>query len=275
MALQPAWLRGIPFDLWYGLAINLVSPGGPRRLAMRLNAKSLGRATNPMSQFEMLLSATNHLLLAVREFSWAGHIDRDLELWRQSRDVEHHLSIYGGMGSFNDVVLCKANSHDLSPRQEPWADTLFRHLKSLCFVLAENSGRDLSVGRLAESFGQTEHELCGWRCLSCGHAETTPRDIEFLLASRHLRRATLQALQQGRLRDLVDKILGLELTEAEPEREHLASLCLDADLPVVDRTDMMRPCPECAADDTARYRWVPNGHLNPSPDNLPLRRGAA
>ena len=41
MALQPAWLRGIPFDLWYGLAINLVSPGGPRRLAMRLNAKSL------------------------------------------------------------------------------------------------------------------------------------------------------------------------------------------------------------------------------------------
>ena len=38
---RPTWLHGIPIDLWYGLAINLVSPGGPRRPAMRLNAKTL------------------------------------------------------------------------------------------------------------------------------------------------------------------------------------------------------------------------------------------
>jgi len=227
-----------------------------------------------MSQYEAALSAMHELLVGVREAHWADWVDRDLEFWRKSQDVEHHLSAYGGMGSFNDVILCKANSHDLSPRQEPWADTLFRHLKSLCYALAANSGADLPAGQLGSSFEQAEKELSGWRCLSCGHAETTLRDIEFLLAGRHLRKATVEALRDGRLRELVRNVLALRLVEAQPDRDHLTSLCSAADLPVVERLGWMRPCPDCGGDDTAVYRWIPNTKLTPSPENLPMRRGA-
>ncbi|HSM36235.1 MAG TPA: hypothetical protein VK837_07560 [Longimicrobiales bacterium] len=79
-----------------------------------------------MSQFEAALCAMHDLLVEVGESRWARWIDRDLELWRRSRDVVHHLSAYGGMGSLNDVVLCRDNAHSLSPRQEPWADMLLR-----------------------------------------------------------------------------------------------------------------------------------------------------
>src|SRR5687767_12053770 len=96
-----------------------------------------------MSQFAQALEATRALLTAVGESHWAEWISADLVEWHECRGVAHHLSAYGGMGSFNDIMICAANAHRVTPAQEPWADSLFRYLKSTCYALATNHGRNL------------------------------------------------------------------------------------------------------------------------------------
>ncbi len=77
-----------------------------------------------MNQYEHCLIAMKRLLDAVGESHWAKWIDTDIKVWRANCDVSHHLSAYGGMGSFNDIWICRANQHTLTEAQEPWANTL-------------------------------------------------------------------------------------------------------------------------------------------------------
>lgn len=58
-----------------------------------------------MSQFAQALEATRSLLAAVGEDHWAEWLATDLAEWRASRRLSHHLSAYGGMGSFTDVLI--------------------------------------------------------------------------------------------------------------------------------------------------------------------------
>ncbi len=56
-----------------------------------------------MSQYEHSLIAMKRLLDAVGEAHWADWIHADIEHWRSKHSTSHHLSAYGGMGSFTDV----------------------------------------------------------------------------------------------------------------------------------------------------------------------------
>jgi hypothetical protein len=56
-----------------------------------------------MSQYAQPLDAMHRLLMQAGETHWAAWIERAMREWRESRAVKHHLSAYGGMGSFNDI----------------------------------------------------------------------------------------------------------------------------------------------------------------------------
>ena len=92
-----------------------------------------------MTQYEHSLLAMKRLLDAVHETHWAQWIATDIEQWRAADDTSHHLSAYGGMGSFNDVIICRANQHSVSEVTEAWANTLFEWLKSVCYFLWKRS----------------------------------------------------------------------------------------------------------------------------------------
>ena len=59
-------------------------------------------------------AAMHKLLAAGGEKFWADWIARDLELWRSSRDVSHHLSAYGGRLEVGLPVLWQAEYSFLS-----------------------------------------------------------------------------------------------------------------------------------------------------------------
>jgi hypothetical protein len=228
-----------------------------------------------MPQFPQALEATKALLTAVGESQWADWVSSDLVEWRESRGVAHHLSAYGGMGSFNDILICAANAHGVTPAQEPWADSLFQHLKSVCYALARNLGCDLDGQALLSSFGSAESLLNGSRCLACGYRETTVSQLESLLASRHLPRVVTQRILEGTLQEVVAEVLELRVPGVEGDRQRIRRLCDASGVPIVQRSSWMRPCPRCESEDTAVYRWQTNGCLTPSPDNRPLKTGAA
>ena len=106
-----------------------------------------------MSQYEHSLIAMKRLLDAVGETHWADWIHRDIEDWRSKRSTFHHLSAYGGMGSFTDVWICRANHNEVSKAQEPWVNTLFGLLQSICYYLAQHPKKSLAAKTLSKVVG--------------------------------------------------------------------------------------------------------------------------
>src|SRR5262249_37577650 len=77
------------------------------------------------------------LLCAVGESHWAKWVQDCIERWRATHDTSCHLSLYAGMGSFNDIYICRKNRHIVTELQEPWVNTLLLWLQALCCFLAK------------------------------------------------------------------------------------------------------------------------------------------
>src|SRR5262245_38980543 len=55
-----------------------------------------------------------------------------------------------GWDRFNDIFICHENAHHVSYLQEPWVNTLFEWLRSLCFLPRQASARALHGGTAVE-----------------------------------------------------------------------------------------------------------------------------
>lgn len=68
--------------------------------------------------------------------TWRKWIEIDIEEYLSTGSVEHHLGAYGGMGSINDIWICKVNNHTINDEAEPWANELMEYLKCLSYGIA-------------------------------------------------------------------------------------------------------------------------------------------
>lgn len=257
--------------------------------------------TADIAAYEQALLATERLLRQVGEQHWAKWLQEDLAAWRGSGDVSHHRRAYGGMGSFNDVIICRMNQHQVSAEQEPWANSLFEWLKAILYHFSRHPTERPSaealrkaVGRHAPSlsaFVGGEHapdsmrgfaggpvKVSGARCLTCGYAEMTPRDIDSAIADELVPELVFQACVQGTLTDIVDQVLRLDVPGLAERRKQLRAAVSASGIGLTERDGWMRPCPNCKADDSAVYRWsYVNGKpptFQPTSDNLALRTSA-
>ena len=251
-----------------------------------------------MNQYEHSLIAMKRLLDAVGESRWAKWIETDIAKWRANRDTSHHLSAYGGMGSFNDIWIGRANQHTVTESQEPWANSLFEWLKSLCHFLAQHPDDSFDLKMLASAIGRHDSALAafvggenapasmrgyategrklqGWRCLRCGYGEASNRDIENLIAEDVVAHMVFQSCEGCTLDKLVDQTLAGNIPDIQDMRQTLAAAISRSGIALIDRDGWMRPCPSCGEDDTAvfRLRMVVNDglHFEVAADNLPMQ----
>jgi hypothetical protein len=77
------------------------------------------------------LKAMHELLGALGEQHWRSWIAQDIEEWESRKSASHHLSAYGGMGSFNDIGF-----------DDVWLDTLFQDLKASVIILRITRARN-------------------------------------------------------------------------------------------------------------------------------------
>jgi len=252
-----------------------------------------------MTQYEQALIAMKQLLSTVGESHWAQWLEQDIRDWRAARDTTHHRSAYGGMGSFNDIWICRANSHAVSEAQEPWVNALFEWLKALCYFLVSHPSETFAVRQLAQHIGRRDSSLAafvggdrapasmrgyvtddpklqGWRCLRCGHSEVSSKDIETLLAQDLVPHTVFDSCEHSALSGLVDQILNRDIPRLEAIHECVDSAVAASGIVHNDRDGWMRPCPKCGRDDTAVYRWrlKTNGgwHFDSSDDNVAMRQ---
>lgn len=227
-----------------------------------------------MTKYIHALTALEYLLDKAGENHWRDWLRQDIDLWKSKNDVSHHLSAYGGMGSFNDVWICVQNGHNVTKEQEPWVNNLFEILKGLCFRLAHEPEKDevVKMDHATNQLSMTTPQLHGWRCLKCGYGETKSYDIENYLAKVLLPQYLSNAKTEKELKSLVDSTFTIEFEEIGEIRNQTRQKILNSDIKIVDREGWMRPCPKCGSDNTAVYRWeFSKNNFNASKDNLPLK----
>jgi hypothetical protein len=211
------------------------------------------------------LNATQRLLESQNETHWRNWILRDIDEWKDSRSVSHHLSAYGGMGSFNDIGF-----------ENPWIGYLFDDLKSACYFLARHPSHKAEASSIKPSMGNVSFNLQGWRCLNCGYEVVSNYEIERFIARKIIREEILKALDSGHLEQFVESVIQQPPSHKIFTSDAIAIWAQRNGIDLRHEKSWLRPCPKCNGNDTAVYRWnlIENGdfRFEPSADNLPLRK---
>jgi hypothetical protein len=217
-----------------------------------------------MSAYLDALNAMHDLLHALDEQEWRSWIAQDIREWESRQSTRHHLSAYGGMGSFNDIGF-----------DDVWLGTLFVDLRGLCYHLAKHATGALDLRCLELSLGRMGFELSGWRCLACAYGVVSRRNLDAFIARRVIRSRILSAVAGAGLREFVVCTIQANPRDALYTPENVLEWITNGAIHIRDSTAWLRPCPNCASDDTAVYRWSlleePNYQFVPSQGNLPLR----
>lgn len=210
------------------------------------------------------LNAMYDLLGALGEQKWRDWIAQDIKEWQNNKSVKHHLSAYGGRGSFNDLTIL-----------DVWLYALFDDLRSACHYFAHHPTDKFDERMLEDSyFNGAEIKLTGWRCLSCGYGVVMPRDIDRFIANHVMRQHFLVEVERTRLQELVKSVIHSRPSDSLFTKERVSEWVEKSRLHIRELKDWLVPCPSCGSNDTAVYRWLLVGESGyrfvPSHDNLPL-----
>jgi predicted RNA-binding Zn-ribbon protein involved in translation (DUF1610 family) len=199
--------------------------------------------------------------------NWINWLSEDIRLWDSEHTTEHHLRAYGGMGSFNDVVIGDNTTIGL------WRGRIFGTIQTLAYSLAKG---DISTAPLNQDFyGNQPSEISGWRCRNCGHAIINNRNLDIYLASYFIPKFFLQYLTEGNLAEIlnIEKMVFSE--EVKQKHHEIASLIKKTEIIVSETNDWLWICPKCGSSEVCAYRWIiadKHTKLLEANDNLEIRK---
>jgi hypothetical protein len=77
---------------------------------------------------------------------WATWLEKDKNLLEKSDfyGIEHLLSAFGGMGSFNDLYICKENGHSIEDDQVSIVNDKLMELNRKIYELAEEIRKEVN-----------------------------------------------------------------------------------------------------------------------------------
>lgn len=106
--------------------------------------------------------------------------------------------------------------HGVDEAQVPWAEVLLSYLRRLI--------EQLHFGTFVPYLDRDGRSLVSvevYRCLACGHQVLTPQQMDRAIAADILPRVIVDALEQGTISTLVDRVLALDLPEVPAQRTAL------------------------------------------------------
>ena len=218
-----------------------------------------------MNQYLNSLQAMHELLGALQSTHWRDWIAKDIAEWQNSKSTRHHLSAYGGMGSFNDLAFT-----------DPWLDTLFGDLKSACNYFAHHPEDMPDISKLKSVMGETDFVLSGWRCFACGYCVVSHRDIERFIAHKVVREHILEEIDHGHLLEFVRSVIQSPPSDRILSYTNVAEWVAHAGINIREADGWFRPCSNCNSEHTGAYRWSlsDSQEFIPSKSNLNIRKSA-
>jgi hypothetical protein len=78
---------------------------------------------------------------------WADWLEKDKGLLEKSDyyGIEHLLSAFGGMGSFNDLYICKENGHAIKDEETSIVNDNLLAMNRAIYELAEEIQREVNA----------------------------------------------------------------------------------------------------------------------------------
>ena len=215
--------------------------------------------------FGQAVEATYWLLTTVNERNWARHFAQ-----HRNGDTVGFRSVIGGMGSFNDLVICRANKHKVEAYQEPLANPLLQSLSSMCYTTSQRG--DLSAAEAGAACRIIGHELQGWRCRECGYGRVSPLDLNAFAAYNDVAQAIEGGIASGTFLESIQD--AWERLDANGNVSRFRPALERGGIRFSDEIGWMRPCPDCGSDDTCVCRWDFDGRgFCPSSANLAMKNG--
>lgn len=198
-----------------------------------------------MNPYLDALNAMHDLLGALRERHWQNWITQDIQEWNNHQSVSHHLSAYGGMGSFNDIGF-----------DDIWLNVLFGYLKSACYYFAHHPMEKPDTTALNNSMGSADFKLSGWRCLACGYGSVSRWNIDLFVAQKIIRQRIVSEAGHTRLREFVALVIRSHPTDETLTSANVSDWAKKSGLNIRESNEWLRPCPNCKSNDTAVYDWM-------------------
>lgn len=216
-----------------------------------------------MTTYRDLLVQLISILEFAGERTWKEWLTTDLKTWDDSRSVQHHLTAYGGMGSFTDFSLSSEAGHSVSKEVEPWINAVFEKLRSLAYVFAKRITRcdeepteEIVKHRFSQEVGcETPPLLAGWCCKACQYAETADRKIVLCAATYYVSRRICTDILNETLAELVQHCQHPERPEIQSGVHAIKNIVEQQGISIVNRTGWMRPCPKCGSQKTEVCQW--------------------
>lgn len=122
--------------------------------------------------YEDALDALIDALALAGEAHWHAWMVLDREHWRRGRDVSHHRSAYGGMGSFNDLWFASGDQ---------WVDATAETLREAMAEISAAVVRD--PARTVQLQTTVAGTVRAGRCTRCATTLVPSRGIEHAAAS--------------------------------------------------------------------------------------------
>jgi hypothetical protein len=196
---------------------------------------------------------------------WSKWMQEDIKLWETNKSVEHHLHAYGGMGSFNDIVIGGNDNLGI------WKGQVFSHLQALAYSLAKgNSLNSIIEEILSRNFS---NEISGWRCRNCGDARMTDRDINLFIAYHFIPKLFAKFLQDDKLKSVVELYDFIDSEEVINKKNQIKSLIQQVNIILNPDDIWLWTCPECGSSEVCVYRWnvlADDSKLIEGDDNLEI-----
>lgn len=197
---------------------------------------------------------------------WANWMREDIKLWETNKSVEHHLRAYGGMGSFNDVMIGGNDNEGI------WKGHVFGHLRTLVYSLAKGDSLESILEGISNR--NKTNEISGWRCRNCGESRIADRDINLFIANYFIPTLFLKFVIEGKLREVINIYKITDSEEVIAKKHQIESLVQQANVIINPDNNWLWICPNCGSSMVCVYRWKvleDGSELVEGDDNLEIK----
>jgi hypothetical protein len=199
--------------------------------------------------------------------NWINWLSEDIHLWKTEGSTEHHLRAYGGMGSFNDVVIGDSDEVGI------WKGRVFGIVQSLAYSLAKGN---IKTAPLEEKFYSNEsHAISGWRCRNCGKAIINERDIEVYLSNFFVPKFFVKYIKQGNPEEILNIEKMINSTEVLQKKQNIKHSVEAKGISFPSENNWLWTCPNCGSSDVCAYHWnieEDDSNLYEANDNLSINK---
>ncbi len=159
-----------------------------------------------IDQYLDALNALDLILETFGETFWRSEIKKDIEAWKHRKSTSEHLSHYGAMGSFNDIVFVpEFVRNDFPSAKVSRFNRYFLDTQTVAYTLAKNHGNSLSISDMALKFGLAGTELIVLHCKKCSTNQTTQEEIDRFVANYYARKEIIEHYETATISKMVQE----------------------------------------------------------------------